>query len=128
MLHMASAHQIFSGADWVRLGGWQGISFLASLRASQRVKVIASLTKEGPHHYSTIRMRALRLGITSPRRGRDSRSRSEERVTALQGWIMRLYKSPKLRAVLPPLPKSVEKAMVKSALVALAEQVRAASN
>lgn len=120
----AAAFPLFTEVDWKTLGGWPGLSFLAALRKGERDRVIASLDRKVVHHYSTIRNHALKLGIVSRRKGRDTRSQAEDRVHRLQGWIVSLYKTVK---GLPPMPKDVAKALTQKTLLGLAGKANALS-
>lgn len=119
----AAAVGRFTEAQWKTLGGWGGISFLSALTGAERSKVLNALRGAGPHHYSTIRTCALKLGIVSRQKGRDTRSRAEERVQSLQRWLVNLYKTVK---GLPPMPKDVEKALTAKTLADLASRLNAA--
>lgn len=105
MLRRAAAFRIFSKAEWNRLGGWAGISFISALKDKERLKLLASLTAGIAHHYSTIRSRAAALNIYSSRHGRGSHGRSEVRVAKLQAFVVSLYKSG-IKG-LPVIPKDV---------------------
>lgn len=121
----ALAFGLFKEAEWRNLGGWAGISFLTALKRSERDRVIADLPARGPHHYSTIRARALKLGIVSRQKGRDTRSQAEDRVQRLRAWILGLYSNKKIRALLPPLTKEVESALTQKTLASLAGKANA---
>jgi hypothetical protein len=118
MARKAAAFLHFSEEEWGRLGGWAGISFLSALRRAERCRVIASLSGKGPYHYSTIRAHALKLKIVSRQKGRDTRSRAEERVQKLQEWILSLYRNKSIKN-LPPVPRDVEEVLTRRTLVSL---------
>lgn len=122
LLEKAFSVDTYGEEEFTRLGGWQSISFLMSLTKAQQKHVLSTVHGEGPFHYSTIRMRALRLGIVSPRKGRDTRSQSEDRVSILRQFILKLYKQ---RKDLPPLPADVRAAITPTVLSALGSTVSA---
>ncbi|HEU4727640.1 MAG TPA: hypothetical protein VFT22_07120 [Kofleriaceae bacterium] len=108
-LEKAKAFSQFTANEWHRLGGWQGITFLLSLTKKQRGLVLGALHGAGPFHYTTIRTRALKLGIVSGhKQGRSTLTKSEERVMVLRQFIAALYKK---RDDLPTLPAEVRWAM-----------------
>lgn len=121
-LARAEAFDVFDEHEWKRLGGWPGITFLMSLSRSSRERVVSTLHGDGPFGRGTIRLRALRLGITSPRKGRDTRSRSEARVNTLRTFILRLYRN---HPELPELPADVKAAITPTILSTLGSGVRA---
>lgn len=125
MSRKATAHGLFTEEQWKNLGGWSGISFLSALTAGERSRVLATLKGTGPHHYSTIRNRALKLKIVSCRKGRDTRSKAEERVRLLQGWIVSLFRNKRLKKLLPPMPQQVRAALTEKTLVNLAGKANA---
>lgn len=122
LLERVRGYETFSETEWRRLGGWPGVSLLLTWKKGERAKVLAALHGPGPFHYSTIRVRALSLGIVAKRERRDTRSRSEGRVETLRSFIIRLYRD---RSDLPPLPENVKKAMTKTVLSEIPADVRA---
>lgn len=115
LLSKVAAFAAFDEKQWRRLGGWAGITFLMGLTAPQRYRIIDTLHGDGPFHYTTLRMRGLKLGIVTKRKGRDTRARSEERVTALRMWLLKLYKK---HPELPPMPADVKAAITPNILTA----------
>ena len=117
-LEKARAFLEFNERQWNRLGGWQGVSFLRSLTRKERYHVMETLHGVGPFHYTTIRVRALKLGIVAKRKGRDTRSRSEQRVAVLRKFIADLYKK---HDDLPAIPNEVKLAMSPTVLSMISE-------
>lgn len=119
----AKAFNEFDSKMWVKLGGWPGVQFLLGLTRVQRYRVIETLKGPGPYHYSTIRDRAIRLGITTRRTvGRPTRSRSEEKVAVLRQFILELYRK---RHNLPAIPETVKTAMSPTILSLISQDMRA---
>lgn len=121
MLQKAHAYEVFASKQWVRFGGWQGVSFLLALSRADRSKVIGVLGAD-THHYSTIRKRALQVGVVAARKARDTRSQSEQRVHTLRMFLVKLYKK---RNDLPPIPNDVKQAMTPTVLSMIPADARA---
>lgn len=123
MLARAFAFDTYDAAEWVKFGGWVGIAFLEALKPVDRKRVMAALPGEGPYHHTTVRTRAMKLGIVSRRKGRDNRTNSEQRVDQLRAWIVKLYK--KHGTVLPALPAEVKAALTPTVLSQIPHEARA---
>lgn len=102
LLRKAHAFREWSEADWRRLGGWPGLSFLDALTRPQRSEVMRALVGAGPYDASALRRVARGLGIDTPLG--EERSRPRRELVALRDWLVELYRR---RPDLPPPPPQV---------------------
>lgn len=113
--------------DYRAVGGWPTISFLMHL-PSKRSKVYAAAlakAKESPHgsiEHLAVREIAHTMGVKTNRRGRPSRTVSEDRLRVLRDYCVKLH----AEYILPPPPPSVEQALTPTKLAEIRKAVAAA--
>lgn len=111
-------------AEWIAVGGWKGISFLASLKRGARRKVFkaanAKAIKLGRGIvYETVLTTAYGLGVRSERReGRPNRSETEVKLGILRDFVLKLYEDYEVGA-LPKLGKKQEDALGRGVLASI---------
>jgi len=121
LFRAARAFRRFKREEWLRLGGWPGVSLAVSLGTNDlnrlMVAVRARAIELGRNlTYHNVRTIAFDLGIKSRNPGRPSHTESEQKLGFLRSWIKKLYRTYNL----PEMPEHVAKAMNMSKLQRLA--------